>query len=120
MISLVISITISGSFLVILFKASTINFKISFNCSWVFVEEIESNISSCFNKVNEEYEWVDQQEEANALMYRFRGIFITSIVGELEELLGRKFSSVFEQLSDTPTLRNSNYWFKDMPRTSSA
>ena len=51
-------------------------------------------------------------------MTRFRGIFIASLGGELEELLGRKFSSFFEQLPDTVTSKSDKYWHKDMPKTS--
>ena len=87
---------------------------------WVLAEEMESSISSCFSKVSETHEWVDSDEEANALMRRFRGIFVASLVGEIEEKIGRKFSSVFDQLSDTPTPKSSSYWFEDMPETSSS
>jgi len=86
---------------------------------WVFAEEMESSISSCFRKALEEYEWVDSEEEAKSLMRRFRGIFIASLVGEIEEKIGRKFSSIFDQLSDRPTQPHSMYWFEDMPETSS-
>ncbi len=86
---------------------------------WVLAEEMESSISSCFQKVPEKHEWVDSDEEAQALMRRFRGIFVASLVGEIEEKIGRKFSSVFDQLSDTATLKNSHYWFEDMPKNSS-
>jgi len=82
---------------------------------WVLAEEFESSISSCFSKVGERHEWVDNDEEAQALMRRFRGVFIASLVGEVEERIGRKFSSVFDRLSDTPTPKNSKYWFEDMP-----
>lgn len=86
---------------------------------WVFAEELESNISSCFKKSTEAYEWVDSQDEAESLMRRFRGTFIASVVGEIEELISRPFKSVFDQLSDTPTIKESKYWFEDMPKTSS-
>ncbi|MCW8966163.1 MAG: hypothetical protein OQK82_05705 [Candidatus Pacearchaeota archaeon] len=85
---------------------------------WVLAEEMESSIASCFQKASEEYEWVDSDEEAQSLMRRFRGIFVASLVGEIEEKIGRKFSSVFNQLPDTPTTESSNYWFEDMPKTS--
>jgi hypothetical protein len=64
-------------------------------------------------------EWVDSDVEAIALMCRFRGIFIASLIGEIEERLGRNFSSVFSQLPDTPTRSDSKYWFVDMPKKSS-
>lgn len=85
---------------------------------WVLAEELESSIASCFTKAGESYEWVDSIEEAESLMRRFRGIFVASLVGEIEEKIGRKFSSVFNQLSDTPTIPYSEYWFVDMPRSS--
>lgn len=86
---------------------------------WVLAEEFESSIASCFSKVGERHEWLASDEEAKALMRRFRGIFIASLVGEIEEKIGRKFSSIFDQLSDSPTLKNSKYWFEDMPKDSS-
>ncbi|MEW8194020.1 MAG: hypothetical protein AB2793_09935 [Candidatus Thiodiazotropha sp.] len=86
---------------------------------WVLAEEIESSISSCFQKASDEIEWVDSDEEAHALMRRLRGIFVASVVGEIEEKIGRSFSSTFQQLPSTPTHKNSEYWFDDMPTTSS-
>ena len=86
---------------------------------WVLAEEMESSISSCFAKVSEECEWVDTDEEAQSLMRRFRGIFVASLVGEIEEKIGRKFSSTFDQLPTVPTQQKSKYWFQDMPSTSS-
>lgn len=86
---------------------------------WVLAEEFEGSIASCFKKTSENHEWVDSTEEAEALMRRFRGIFVASIVGEIEEKIGRNFSSVFNQLSDKPTIKNSKYWFEDMPINSS-
>ncbi|MBT3043514.1 MAG: hypothetical protein KME67_11685 [Candidatus Thiodiazotropha sp. (ex Codakia orbicularis)] len=86
---------------------------------WVLAEEIESSISSCFQKASDEIEWVDSDEEARALMRRLRGIFVASVVGEIEEKIGRSFSSTFQQLPCTPTHKNSEYWFEDMPSTSS-
>ncbi len=85
---------------------------------WVFAEETESSIRSCFKKADNDYEWVNGQAEVDSLMQRFRGVFVASLVGEIEEKLGRKFSSVFDQLSDSPTAEGSEYWFTDMPRTS--
>jgi len=87
---------------------------------WVLAEEMESSISSCFSKASEAHEWVDSDEEAHALMRRLRGIFVASLVGEIEEKIGRKFPSVFAQLSDAPTPKNSTYWFEDMPKESSS
>lgn len=86
---------------------------------WVLAEEIESSIASCFRKASDEIEWVDSDEEAHSLMCRFRGIFVASVVGEIEEKIGRSFSSTFQQLPNTPTHKNSKYWFVDMPSTSS-
>ncbi len=87
---------------------------------WVLAEEMESSISSCFQKVSESHEWVNSDEEAKSLMRRLRGTFIASLVGEIEEKIGRKFSSVFNQLPDTPTTYSNKYWFEDMPPTSTA
>jgi hypothetical protein len=87
---------------------------------WVLAEEMESSVASCFRKASEEHEWVHSQEEAESLIRRFRGIFVASLVGEIEEKIRRKFSSVFDQLQDVPTLKESSYWFVDMPSTSTA
>ena len=86
---------------------------------WVFAEEMETNVVSCFSKASDAVEWVDSDEEAASLMRRFRGIFIASLVGEIEEKIGRSFSSVFDQLSNSPTASKSEYWFSDMPKRSS-
>jgi len=86
---------------------------------FVLAEEMESSIGSCFQKVAQEHEWVDSDEEATSLMNRLRGIFVASLVGEVEEKIGRSFSSVFDQLPDKPTIRGSDYWHEGMPRTSS-
>jgi len=85
---------------------------------WVLAEEMDSSISSCFAKVKKEYEWVESQEEAKSLARRLRGIFIASLVGEVEEKIALKFSSVFEKLSDSPTTQSSKYWFSHMPESS--
>lgn len=85
---------------------------------WVLAEEMESSISSCFSKVAQEHEWVNSDSEAKTLMRRLRGIFVASLVGEIEEKIGRIFSSVFNQLPDTPTIKFSKYWYEDMPSTS--
>ena len=85
---------------------------------WVLAEEIEDSIASCFRKASDEVEWVDSAEEANDLMRRFRGIFVASVVGEIEEKIDRSFSSTFQQLPNSPTPKNSKYWFVDMPPTS--
>ena len=85
---------------------------------WVLAEEVESSITSCFQKATKEYEWVDSDEEAQSLMRRFRGIFVASLVGEIEEKIGQKFFSICDQLPDTPTLKSSRYWHEDMPKTS--
>jgi hypothetical protein len=85
---------------------------------WVLAEEMDSSIYSCFSKVKESYEWVESQDEAESLGRRLRGIFIASLVGEIEEKIGVKFSSVFEKLSDIPTTQDSGYWFEHMPESS--
>lgn len=85
----------------------------------VFVQEINSSISSLREKVTEEYEWVDSIEEAESLGRRLRGIFIASLVGEIEEEIGGNFSSLFATLTDTPTVEHSKYWSEHMPKTSS-
>lgn len=85
---------------------------------YVLAEEMDSSINSCFNKVKEEYEWVESQEEAESLARRLRGIFIASLVGEVEEKIATKFSSVFDQLSDSPTIQGSAYWSEHMPESS--
>ena len=85
----------------------------------VLAEELENSISSCFQKVADDSEWVDSDEEAGALMCRFRGIFVASLVGEIEEKIQRSFSSVFDQLPDNPTPKNSRYWYEHMPKDSS-
>jgi hypothetical protein len=82
---------------------------------WVLAEEIESSIAKFFQMVADEAEWVDSDNEARSLTRRLRGMFVSSLVGEIEERVGRPFSSVFEQLSDNPTPKNSKYWFVDMP-----
>lgn len=84
----------------------------------VFAELTESSILKGFQYVKEDYEWVDTDDEAKSLMTRFRGILIASLCGEIEELLGRKFSSFFNQLPDTPTLKSEKYWHIDMPENS--
>jgi hypothetical protein len=86
---------------------------------WVLAQEIESSIAKCFQMVADEAEWVDSEDEARSLMRRLRGMFVSSLVGDIEERIGRSFSSVFEQLSDSPTPKNSKYWFVDMPSRSS-
>lgn len=85
---------------------------------WVFAENLERSIDLGFKQSTDPAEWVDGQDEAEALMRRMRGIFVASLVGETEERVGRNFSSIIEQLPDTPTQKNSKYWFVDMPRTS--
>lgn len=85
---------------------------------WVLAEEMEGSISSLFRKVADKYEWVNDDNEAHMLMRRMRGIFVASLVGEIEENIGRSFASTFDQLSDQPTSKNSKYWFVDMPKSS--
>ena len=85
----------------------------------VFSEEMESSISSCFQKSLNKYEWVDSAEEARALARRFRGVFVASVVGEIEEKISRSFTSTFKQLSKIPTQKKSKYWCDAMPSTSS-
>ena len=85
---------------------------------WVLAQEMDSSISRCFAQVKEEYEWVETKEEAESLARRLRGIFIASLVGEVEEKITTKFSSVFEQLSNSPTPQGSGYWFEHMPESS--
>ncbi len=85
---------------------------------WVLAQELESSITKCFRMVQDTAEWVDTEDEARALMCRFRGMFVSSLVGEVEEKIGQNFSSVFERLPDRPTLKNSKYWFEDMPKLS--
>jgi hypothetical protein len=85
---------------------------------WVLAEEMDSSIASCFSKVKESYEWVDNKEEAESLARRLRGIFIASLVGEVEEKIGTKFFSVFEKLSNSPTTQDSKYWYEHMPESS--
>jgi hypothetical protein len=84
----------------------------------VFAEELECGIASCYSRIGVESEWIDNHQEAEAIMTRIRGIFVASLVGEVEEKIGRAFSTVFDQLSDRPTLPSSKYWFVDMPKKS--
>lgn len=84
----------------------------------VFAELTEKSIAEGFERVKESYEWVDTDDEAKSLMTRFRGILIASLCGEIEELLGRKFSSIIDQLPDSPTTKSDKYWHEDMPKTS--
>ena len=85
----------------------------------VFAELTENSIAKGFKYASEEYEWVDTDDEAKSLMTRFRGALIASICGEIEELLGRKFSSFIDQLPDSPTEKFDEFWHEDMPKGSS-
>jgi len=87
---------------------------------WVLVQEFESNVRSCLDQVKDPVEWVNSQDEAASLISRFRGTLIASLVGEVEELTGKSFSSLFDQLSKSPTPKNSKYWFSSMPSNSSS
>ena len=84
----------------------------------VFADLTEESIAKGFKYVLDKYEWVDTDEEAKNLMTRFRGILIASLCGEIEELLGRKFSSFFNQLPDIPTKKTEKYWHEDIPEKS--
>lgn len=86
---------------------------------WVLADEFETSISSCFKRAGQSYAWVNSDAEAESLMRRFRGIFLASIIGEIEEKIGRGFTSVVDQLPDTPTVENSKYWHIDMPLNTS-
>ncbi len=85
---------------------------------WVLAEEMDSSIRSCIAKSEEKHEWVNNKDEAYSIARRLRGIFIASLVGEIEEEIGNKFSSLFKQLSNEPTEKNSQYWFRHMPKSS--
>jgi len=85
---------------------------------WVLAEQIESATRAFLDKADDPVEWVDSIGEARSLGWRIRGIFVATLVGELEEKMGRSFSSVFAQLPDTPTSSGSKYWFESMPSTS--
>jgi len=83
-----------------------------------FAELTESSIGKAFRQAKEKYEWVDSIEEAKSLMSRLRGTLIASICGEIEEKLGRNFSSFIPQLPDTPTRRTQSFWHASMPNGS--
>lgn len=79
---------------------------------FVLAEKMESSLSSCIGIVSDKHEWVDSTEEALMLARRFRGLFVASIVGEIEEKIGRSFSSTFEQLpiNQRGRIQNTGSW----------
>lgn len=86
---------------------------------WAFGAQLHKTLGDAFRVSGRHGEWIESNEEAEALGYRLWGTFIASLCGELEERCGRNFSSFIDQLTERPTKESSKYWFCDMPKTSS-
>lgn len=84
---------------------------------WAFADIMDRGIATTFREADLPGSWVDGREEAEELMSRMRGIFVASLVGEVEERLSRDFGSTFQQLSDRPSDQRK-YRHEDIPRRS--
>ena len=84
----------------------------------VLAEQIERSCGLISHMVDDDVEWVDSLDEADALASRMRGIFVATLVGQIEEETGKGFTSIIEELPDLVTAPKSLHWFESMPATS--
>jgi hypothetical protein len=84
-----------------------------------FGVNLEEAICGVFSKYTKGAKHENGMQIAERMMSRYRGVFVASLCGEIEESTGKNIRQLIDQTSEQATVKNSIYRRLDTPKGSS-